>query len=246
MSPLERHVLITGASRGIGKAIALALCDQFTVVLNYRSNQEAAEAVATEISERGGQSRLLPFDIGDRKAAVAAIEADMAEHGAYWGVVLNAGITADAPLPAMDEVSWDRVVHTNLDGFYNVLKPIVMPMIRKKKGGRIVTMSSLAGVAGNRGQTNYAASKGGIIAATRSLAREVAKRQITVNSVAPGMIETDMTSGLDGDIAQEIIKSIPMRRMGKPEEIAGVVAFLFSPTAAYITGEVINVNGGLL
>lgn len=243
---MDRHVLITGASRGIGKAIALALCENFTVVLNYRSNEDAAQDVLRAVQEKGGQGRLLPFDISDRATAVAAVEEDMAEHGAYWGVVLNAGVTADAPLPAMDEVAWDRVIHTNLDGFYNVLKPVVMPMIRKKKGGRIVTMSSLAGVAGNRGQTNYAASKGGIIAATRSLARELAKRQITVNSVAPGMIATDMTADLDSDISAEIIKSIPMRRMGKPEEIAGVVAFLFSEAAGYITGEVINVNGGLL
>ena len=160
-------------------------------------------------------------------------------------MVLNAGVTADAPLPAMTGEMWDRVVHTNLDGFYNVLNPLVMPMIRAKKGGRIVTMSSLSGLAGNRGQANYAATKAGIIAASKSLARELGKRKITVNSVAPGLIETDMTADLSEHMDQ-IIKEIPLRRMGKPEEVAGVVAFLFSEPAAYITGEVISINGGML
>ena len=238
------NVLVTGASRGIGKAIAVQLARQgFAVAVNYRSNREQAEQTRAEIQEAGGHAYPLPFDIGDRAQVKAALEQDMAEHGVYWGVVLNAGINADAPLPALSGDDWDRVVHTNLDGFYNVLNPLVMPMIRQKRGGRIVTMSSVSGIAGNRGQTNYAASKGGIIAATKSLARELAKRQITVNSVAPGLIETDMTAELP---REEVLRGIPMRRMGKPEEVAGLVGYLFSETAGYITGEVISVNGGLL
>jgi len=240
----KRSVLVTGASRGIGRAIVEVLAEQgFEVVINYRSNEAAAREVLTGIEARGGKGRLLAFDVADREAVRAAIESDTAEHGVYWGVVLNAGITADAPLPAMSGEAWDRVIETNLGGFYNVLNPLIMPMIRQKRGGRIVTLSSVAGIAGNRGQANYAASKGGIIAATRSLARELAKRQITVNSVAPGLIATDMTADLPSDA---VVKAIPMRRMGRPEEVAGLVGYLFSETAGYITGEVISVNGGLV
>jgi len=238
-----RSVLVTGASRGIGKAIALQLAEQgFKVAINYRSNEAAAMETAAAIVAAGGSAYLLQFDISDRQACLTALESDMESNGVYWGVVLNAGITADAPLPGMSGEDWDRVIHTNLDGFYNVLHPLVMPMIRKKRGGRIVTMSSVSGIVGNRGQTNYAASKAGLIAATRSLAREVAKRQICVNSVAPGLIETDMTADLPTNL---VLKEIPMRRMGKPEEVAGLVGYLFSPTAGYITGQVFSVNGGI-
>lgn len=238
-----RIVLVTGASRGIGRSIALELAAKgFTVALNYRSNEGAAKVCLNSIREAGGAAYLLPFDVSDRAQTQAALEQDLEEHDVYWGVVLNAGITADAPLPALSGKAWDEVIATNLGGFYNVLNPLVMPMIRKKRGGRIVTMSSLAGLAGNRGQTNYAASKGGLIAASRSLARELAKRQITVNSVAPGLIRTDMTV----DVPEEALKMIPMRRFGKVEEVSGLVGFLFSESAAYITGQVISVNGGML
>ncbi len=238
-----RTVLVTGASRGIGRAIAIQLAKQgFRIAINYRGNQPAAAATLATIEAEGGQGYLLPFDVSLRDQAKSVIEQDIETNGVYWGVVLNAGVTADAPLPSISGEDWDRVITTNLGGFYNVLHPLIMPMIRQKWGGRIVTMSSLAGIAGNRGQTNYAASKGGLIAATRSLAKELAKRQITVNSVAPGLIETDMTE----EVPEEIIKAIPMRRFGKPEEVAGLVGYLFSETAGYITGEVISVNGGLL
>jgi 3-oxoacyl-[acyl-carrier protein] reductase len=166
----------------------------------------------------------------------------MEENGVYWGVVLNAGVTDDGPLAGMSPEAWDKVIHTNLDAFFNVLKPVMMPMVRAKQGGRIVTVTSVAGIAGNRGQTNYAASKGGLIAATKSLARELAKRKITVNSVAPGLIDTDMSADAPQD---ELIKAIPMRRLGKPEEVAGCVGYLFSDSAAYLTGEVIAIHGGL-
>ena len=243
-SNTTRSVLVTGASRGIGRAIALELAGMgYEVVVNYRGNHEAAQAVLDAISETSGSARLLQFDISDREQVAQALATDMEEHGVYWGVVLNAGIAADAPLPAMKGEDWDRVLRTNLDGFYNVMHPLVMPMIRKRRGGRIVTMTSVAGIAGNRGQANYAASKGGLIAATKSLARELAKRSIAVNSVAPGLIETDMTSDLP---SEEIVKAIPMRRMGKPEEVAALVGFLFTKPAEYITGQVISINGGLV
>ena len=166
----------------------------------------------------------------------------MDESGAFWGVVCNAGVTADGPFPGMKPEAWDEVLHTNLDGFYNVLRPLVMPMVRARKGGRIVTLSSVSGLIGNRGQVNYSASKAGIIGATKALARELAKRQITVNSVAPGLIETSM---IDEAPVKEILEVIPMRRLGRPEEVAAAVGFLFGPGAGYVTAQVISVNGGL-
>ena len=186
---------------------------------------------------------LLPFDVSDRDATKAAIEQDAAASGVFYGVVSNAGIAADAPFPALSGEAWDAVVHTNLDGFYNVLHPVVMPMILEKQGGRIVTLSSLSGLAGNPGQVNYGAAKAGIIGATRALAQELAKRKITVNCVAPGLIETDMVAELPLDEAK---KRIPMRRLGKPEEVAALVRLLFSEDAGYITGQVISINGGML
>ena len=236
-------MIVTGASRGIGRAIAIQLAAQkYSVAIHYRSHEQQAKETLKEIHASGGTGYLLRFDIADRQQTRESLEEDMANRGPYWGVVLNAGIAADAPLPSIADEDWDRVIATNLTGFFNVLKPLVMPMIRHRCGGRIVTLSSVSGLTGNRGQTNYAASKGGIIAATKSLARELAKRQITVNSVAPGLIETDMTQDLPID---EIAKSIPLRRLGKPEEVAGLVGFLFTEAAAYITGQVISVNGGL-
>jgi 3-oxoacyl-[acyl-carrier protein] reductase len=237
-------ILVTGASRGIGKAIALRLArDGYDVVVHCRSRVEEAEAVAEAIRADGRQARVLAFDIGDRAACAQALAADMEAHGAYYGVVCNAGIARDAAFPAMTGEEWDSVIRTNLDGFYNVLQPVVMPMVRRRRPGRIVTLSSVSGVAGNRGQTNYSAAKAGIIGATKALALELAKRAITVNCIAPGLIETDM---IDAEILEHALELIPMRRVGKPEEVAGLCSFLMSPEAGYITRQVISVNGGMV
>ena len=236
-------VLVTGASRGIGKAIALRLAaDGFAVVVHYRQQREQAEAVVAQIAAQGGQARMLAFDIGERVAAAAAISADIEQHGAYYGVVCNAGITRDGAFPALTGEDWDQVIHTNLDGFYYVLQPLVMPMVRRREPGRIVTLASVSGLIGNRGQTNYSAAKAGIIGATKALALELAKRQITVNCVAPGLIDTEMVSE---EVQAEALKMIPLRRIGLPQEVAATVAFLLSADAGYITRQVISVNGGL-
>jgi 3-oxoacyl-[acyl-carrier protein] reductase len=241
---MAKTVLVTGASKGIGAAIAQRLArDGFAIGVHYHSDRDGAERVAAAIAEAGGQSRLLCFDISDRAATRATLEADMAENGAWWGVVLNAGIARDTAFPAMTEGEWDGVLGTNLDGFYNVLHPLVMPMVQARKGGRIVTLSSVSGIMGNRGQVNYSAAKAGIIGATKSLALELAKRNITVNCVAPGIVETQMVADLPMD---EVMKLVPMRRAGKPDEVAGVVSFLCSDDAAYVTRQVISVNGGMI
>ncbi|WP_423823896.1 3-oxoacyl-ACP reductase FabG [Salinisphaera sp. SPP-AMP-43] len=236
-------ILVTGASRGIGRAIALRLAhDGFDIVVHYRQRREAAEEVATHIREAGQAARLLCFDSTDRSATRAAIEADIAAHGAYYGLVLNAGIVRDAAFPALSDEAWDAVLDTNLDGFYNVAKPCVMPMIQRRAPGRIVSLSSVAGLMGNRGQVNYSAAKAGIIGATKALALELAKRRITVNCVAPGLIATDMTDDLPADQAKSLV---PQQRMGQPEEVAAAVSFLCSADASYVTRQVISVNGGL-
>ena len=240
---MSGHVLVTGASRGIGKHIAIALAQAgFDIVVHYRSRADAAREVADAIGEIGSRARMLQFDIADRDAAKEAIESDMAENGAYYGVVCNAGINIDSAFPAMEPEAWDSVIRTNLDGFYNVLHPVIMPMVRKKQGGRIVVLSSVSGVMGNRGQVNYSAAKGGLIGASKALAVELAKRRITVNCVAPGLIETEMTEHLDEAQLKTII---PARRFGRPEEVASLVAYLFTPNAEYITRQVISVNGGM-
>lgn len=241
---MNKTILITGASRGIGRAIALYLAPYgYDLVLHYNSNKAAAEQTLKEVESLGANARLLSFDIANREDTAKVLTTDINEHGAYYGVICNAGIALDAPFPALSGDAWDKVLHTNLDGLYNVLHPCVMPMISARKGGRIIALSSISGVVGNRGQVNYAASKAGIIGAVKSLAIELAKRNITVNAIAPGVIETDMTAELP---TEEIEKMIPMRRMGKPNEIASLVAYLLSEDASYITRQVISVNGGMI
>lgn len=237
-------VLVTGSSRGIGRAIALNLADAgYDVVVHCRSRRDEAEAVVAEIVAKGRAARIVQFDVADRAAVAAALEADVAAHGAYYGVVCNAGLTRDGAFPALSGDDWDQVLRTNLDGFYNVLHPLVMPMIRRRAAGRIVCITSVSGLVGNRGQVNYSASKAGVIGAAKALAVELAKRKITVNCVAPGLIDTDM---LEPEVPVEhILKAIPMERTGTPEEVAAAVRFLLSAEAGYITRQVLAVNGGL-
>ena len=234
-----RRVLVTGSSRGIGRAIAERLAAQgFAVSVHCRERRQEAQMVA----KANGASTLLAFDVRERATAERALADDVAQHGAYYGVVLNAGVTRDNAFPALADEDWDEVLDTSLGGFYNVLKPLAMPMVRAKAGGRIVVLSSVSGVIGNRGQVNYSAAKAGLIGASKALAVELASRGITVNCVAPGPIATDMIAGAP---LEQLLEAIPMRRVGKPEEVASLVAFLMSDEAAYITRQVIGVNGGM-
>lgn len=241
---MTQTILITGSNRGIGKAIAMALAaDGYDIVVHCRNRRDEAEAVAEQIRALGRQAWVLQFDVADRAQSRAALNADIEQHGAYYGVVLNAGLTRDNAFPAFEDDDWDSVLRTNLDGFYNVLHPVVMPMIRRRQPGRIVCMASVSGLTGNRGQVNYSASKAGVIGAAKALAVELAKRKITVNCVPPGLIDTEM---VDNQVpVDEILKAVPAARMGTPEEVAHAVRFLMDEKAAYITRQVIAVNGGL-
>lgn len=240
---MVKEVLVTGSSRGIGKEIALYLAKNgYDVVLHCQKNIEKAKEVQKEIEELGSKARILQFDIKSRQECLNTISKDIEQNGVYYATVLNAGIARDNVFPVMEENEWDDVLNTNLGGFYNVLKPIIMPMIEKRIKGRIVTLSSISGLRGNRGQVNYSASKAGIIGATKALSLELAKRGITVNCVAPGVIESDMTKDLPVD---EVKKMIPMKRFGTGKEVASLVNYLLSEDASYITGQVISVNGGL-
>lgn len=238
---MNKWVLVTGASRGIGKETALYLASNgYNIVLHCSNDVKRLDGLKQEIEAKSVQARTIAFDIRNRAQVEQILINDIEVNGMYYGVVLNAGIAKDNPFPAMEEDEWDDVLRTNLDGFYNVLKPLIMPFIQQKKG-RIVVMSSISGQCGNRGQVNYSASKAGLIGAAKALSQEVAKRKITVNCIAPGIIETDMTE----DLPEEAVKQIPMRRMGQAKEVASLVNYLMSEDAGYITGQVIGVNGGL-
>jgi 3-oxoacyl-[acyl-carrier protein] reductase len=240
---MSRSALVTGASKGIGKAIACRLgSDGFDVVVHYHSDREGADETVRLIEDTGARTRLVQFDVSDRDACRQTIESDIEEHGPYYAVVNNAGTCRDNAFPALSGEEWDVVMDTNLDSFYNVIQPCVMPMVRARGGGRIVALSSVSGVTGNRGQVNYSAAKAGIIGATKALALELAKRKITVNCVAPGLIETAMTADAEIDHA---LKLIPARRIGQPDEVAGLVSYLMSDLAGYITRQVICIDGGL-
>jgi len=239
----EKKVLVTGASGGIGRAIALAVAKEgYEVVAHYNHGAEKAENLKKEIEEMGGKCSLIQFSISDRADCNDKLEKWSEENGAFWGIICNAGICRDNAFPALSDENWDDVIHTNLDGFYNVLKPLVMPLCRKKKG-RIITIASVSGVMGNRGQVNYSASKAGIMGATKALAVELASRKITVNCIAPGFIETEMVK--DAPL-EHILPTIPMGRAGQPEEVASLAVYLLSESASYITRQVIQVNGGLI
>jgi len=240
---MSRSALVTGASKGIGKAIACRLgSDGFDVVVHYHSDRDGADETVRSIEDAGVRARLVQFDVSDRDACRQTIESDIEEHGAYYAVVNNAGTCRDNAFPALSGEEWDVVMDTNLGSFYNVIQPCVMPMVRARGGGRIVALSSVSGVTGNRGQVNYSAAKAGIIGATKALALELAKRKITVNCVAPGLIETAMTA--DAEI-EHALKLIPARRIGQPDEVAGLVSYLMSDLASYITRQVICIDGGL-
>ena len=239
-----RRVLITGSSRGIGRAIALRLAhDGFAVTIHCRNSRVDADQMAAQILGAGGRACVLQFDVCDREACQTILSADVISHGAYYGIVCNAGITRDNAFPALSSEDWDLVLDTSLDGFFNVVHPLTMPMVRAKKGGRIVTVASVSGIMGNRGQVNYSAAKAGLIGATKALAVELANRKITVNCVAPGLIETDMTIGLSLDDA---LKMVPMNRIGQADEVASAVAFFMSDGASYVTRQVLCVNGGII
>ena len=234
----NKKILVTGSSRGIGREIALYLAKNgFDIDVHYVGNQSKAQDTADEINALGRNAEILKFDIKNREECASVLSDRLC-----YGIVLNAGIAKDNVFPALEGDEWDEVIDTNLTGFYNVLKPLVMPMISNRIKGRIITLSSISGLCGNRGQVNYSASKAGIIGATKALSLELAKRGITVNCIAPGVIETDMIKDVPVD---EIKKLIPMKRLGQAREVASLANYLMSEDASYITGQVISVNGGM-
>jgi 3-oxoacyl-[acyl-carrier protein] reductase len=240
----RRYALVTGASRGIGRAVAMKLASQgFAVIINYASNTAAAQATLDEIVANGGEGELLPFDVSDNASVADALKNWKAQHeNEYISVIVNnAGIRKDNLMMWMPQEEWRSVLSTSLDGFFNVTQPLIKDML-VNKWGRIVNVASLSGIKGMPGQANYSAAKGGLIAATKALAQEVAKKRITVNAVAPGFIKSDMTADLN---EAELKKLVPAGRFGEATEVAELVAFLVSDAAAYITGEVISINGGI-
>lgn len=238
-----KKVLITGASRGLGKAIAIRLAnDGFNTTIHYNKNHQNAQETLDIIKENGGQGDLLQFDISNQAYTKTILENYIADNGAFYGIVNNAGIIRDGAFPALSSDDWNSVIHTNLDSFFNVIHPCIMPMIRLRNGGRVITISSVSGIMGNRGQVNYSASKAGVIGATKALAVELARRNITVNCIAPGIIETDMAL----EFPEKALEMVPMNRFGKPHEVANVASFLMSDESSYVTRQVISVNGGMI
>lgn len=235
-------VLVTGASGGIGRAIAVAAGREgYYILVHYGRNKEGAQATLDCIRQDGGSGEILSFDVGNREECRRELEQVAERHGAPWGIVSNAGICSDGAFPALSDKDWDSVIHTNLDSFFNVIQPLTLPLCRKRRG-RIITIASVSGIMGNRGQVNYSAAKAGIIGATKALAVELASRSITVNCIAPGIIETDMIKDVPMDM---ILPVIPLGRIGRPEEVAALAVFLLSEGAGYITRQVISVNGGI-
>ncbi|MDR1367492.1 MAG: 3-ketoacyl-ACP reductase FabG2 [Candidatus Accumulibacter sp.] len=239
-----RRILVTGSSRGVGRAIATRLAkDGFPVTVCCRAERAEADKVAAEIVQAGGRANVLQFDVCDREGCREVLGKDVKENGAYYGIVCNAGITRDNIFPALSGEDWDNVIDTNLGSFFNVVHPLVMPLVRLGIGGRILALASVSGMAGNRGQVNYSAAKAGLIGATKALAVELASRKVTVNCLAPGFIETEMTENLPID---QIKKHIPMNRLGRADEVAAAASFLMSDDASYITRQIIAINGGII
>lgn len=239
----NQTIFISGSSRGIGRATALQLAREgYDIVLHGRAPSEALSQTLEDVKALGVNVRTLTFDVTDREETQQKLLADIEENGMYWGIVVNAGITDDVTFAGMTPESWDRVLKTNLDSFYNVVQPLVMPMVKTRRGGRIVAVSSISGVMGNRGQVNYSAAKAGLIGAVKALALELASRKITVNAVAPGLIETDM---IEDFVLEHALPLIPMKRMGKVDDVAHAIAFLVSDKASYITRTVLEIDGGL-
>lgn len=241
---ISRPVLVTGATGKLGRAIAQRLsADGFSITVHCRSRVEEAKALCAELQAKGGRADWIAFDVADRDGALNALSAKVEKDGPFYGVVSNAGITRDGAFPALSPEDWDEVLAVGLDGFFNVVQPLVIPMVKTRKGGRIITIASVSGVVGNRGQVNYSAAKAGLIGATKALAVELATRGITVNCVAPGLIESDLVDDL---VLERALQAIPMGKVGQPEDVAAAVAFLMSDGAGYITRQVLGVNGGMV